>query len=182
MADAASDESRSATGPPEPFLEVRDLQGPLPDRRRPGQGRRRAVVRARAGPDPRHRRRVRLGQERHQPGHHGPARRHATRRSSGEIWLDGAGARRRRRRSRCARLRGQQDGDDLPGPAVRDAPVLHGRRRRSSRRTGCTTTCRKQVAAQARDRDARTGSASRSPTGGWTTTRTSSPAACGSAR
>ena len=43
-------------------------------------------------------------------------------------------------------LRGKQDGDDLPGPAVGDAPVLHRRATRSSRPTGCTTTCRKKVA------------------------------------
>ena len=99
---------------------------------------------------------------------------------SGEIWLDGeelvgadAGA-----RAHAAR---QEDGDDLPGSAVGDAPVLHGRRpdhrglpdppRRHARRSPASTrsTCS-------------TGSASRSRTGGWTATRTSSPAACGSAR
>ena len=41
--------------------------GPLPDRRRPGQVRRRAVLPAGAGQDARHRGRVRLRQVRHQP-------------------------------------------------------------------------------------------------------------------
>ena len=48
--------------------------------------------------------------------------------------------------SEVRQLRGKQDGDDLPGPAVRAAPVLHGRRTRSSRPTGSTTTVSKQVA------------------------------------
>ena len=45
---------------------------------------------------------------------------------TGEILLDGTdlvGATARR----CAALRGQADGDDLPGPAVGAAPVLHRR-------------------------------------------------------
>ncbi len=38
-----------------------------------------------------------------------------------------------------ARAARQQDGDDLPGPAVRPAPLLHGGRSRSPRPTGSTT-------------------------------------------
>ena len=38
------------------------------------------------------------------------------------------------------------DGDDLPGPAVRAAPLLHGRRRRSSRPTGCHPDASKKAA------------------------------------
>ena len=56
--------------------------GALPDRRRRGQVRRRAVASPRARQDPRHRRRVRLGQERDQPGDHGPAQAAAAPRSA----------------------------------------------------------------------------------------------------
>ena len=54
-------------------------------------------------------------------------------------------------------LRGKQDGDDLPGPAVVAAPVLHDRRRSSSRRAGCTTTCHKKEAREPARRHARPG-------------------------
>ena len=64
--------------------------GALPDRRRPGQGRGRVLVHPRARPDARHRRRVRLGQVRDQPGASWACTRAAAgARISGEIWLDG---------------------------------------------------------------------------------------------
>ena len=99
---------------------------------------------------------------------------------SGEIWLDGKEllGRRPGRGAPAARPR---DGDDLPGPAVRAAPVLHDRQARSSRRTGSTTTSTRRPRASGPSRCS-TGSASRSPTSGWTATRTSSPAVCASAR
>ena len=127
-----------------------------------------------------HRRGVRLGQERDQPVDHGPARAAGGRRSSGEIWLDGeelVGA----TPEQVRKLRGTEDGDDLPGPAVRDAPVLHGRR---ADHRGVPDAHRRQQGRgpPARDRAARTGWASRSRRRGSTTTRTSSPAACGSGR
>ena len=100
---------------------------------------------------------------------------------TGEIWLDGEELRRRRPGAGAPAAR-QQDGDDLPGPAVRDAPVLHGGPTRSSRRTGCTTTSRKKAARRSTPSTCSAGSASRSRPRGSTTTRTSSPAACGSAR
>ena len=77
---------------------------PLPDRRRPGQVRRRAVLHARARQDAGHRGRVGLRQERDQPRHPGPAQRQR-REISGEIWLGRRGARQRRPgpRARAAR-------------------------------------------------------------------------------
>ncbi len=80
---------------------------------------------------------------------------------SGEIWLDGqelitASPETVRHAAR------QEDGDDLPGPAVRDAPVLHASGSRSSRRTGSTTTSARRSPASTRS-TCWTGSASRSP-------------------
>ena len=99
--------------------------GALPDRRRRGQERRRTVVLRRARQDPRHRRRVRLGQERHQPVHHGAAHPAAVRVSRrGLAGRRRPGAGHRRAGAPAAR---PEDGDDLPGPALLDAPVLHGR-------------------------------------------------------
>ena len=87
------------------------------------------------------------GQERDQPGHHGPAPAAARRRSPGRSgstarnWsaLPGPGA-------RAAR---QQDGDDLPGPAVRAASRTTRSAPRSPRRTGCTTRSARQAPASA---------------------------------
>jgi peptide/nickel transport system ATP-binding protein len=45
----------------------------------------------------------------------------------GEVWLDGEELDRGVARARAAPAR-PEDGDDLPGPADRDAPVLHRRR------------------------------------------------------
>ena len=71
----------------------------------------------------------------------------AARRSAGEIWLDGeelvaATAEHVRHAAR------QEDGDDLPGPAVGDAPRTTRSAPRSSRRTGSTTTCQQGRRAQ----------------------------------
>ena len=153
--------------------------GPLPDRRRPGQVGRRAVLRRRARQDPRHRRRVRLRQERHQPVDHGPAqeghcphqRRDLARRRGPDRVHAGGGP-------QAAR---QADGDDLPGPAVGDAPVLHGRQ---PDHRGVPDPQRRLARSgpRARDRHARPGRHPRAATSASTTTRTSSPAACGSAR
>ena len=68
---------------------------------------------------------------------------------SGEIWLGGTELVSADPETRAQAAR-QDDGDDLPGPAVGDAPVLHGRARRSSRRTGCTTTSARRRRASAR--------------------------------
>ena len=67
---------RTADGP----AGVRDLHVQVPDRRGRGQGRRRPLLQPGAGPHARHRRRVRLGQERDQPGHLGLLAGHGRRR------------------------------------------------------------------------------------------------------
>ena len=113
----------AAGGAPPP--RGRGPPGALLHRRRPGQVRRRAVLPPRAGPDPRHRGGVGLGQVGDEHGRDGPAHRQ----ERPHLRLDparrpGAGRSRQRRRARAAR---QEDGDDLPGPAVGDAPLLHGR-------------------------------------------------------
>ena len=102
--------------------------GALPDRDGAGQGRRRPLLRrSTRGETLGDRRRVRLRQVGDQPGHPRPAQGHARPRSparsgstarSWSVADDEDDARAARR----------QDGDDLPGPAVVAAPVLHGRR------------------------------------------------------
>ena len=126
----------------------------LPHRRRSGQVGRRPVVRPRSWRDPRHRRRVGLGQVGDEPGHPRPAqglvggglRRDLVRRQ-------GARPHARRRHAGAAR---QRDGDDLPGSAVVAAPVLHHRR---ADRRGVPGAQQGEQGrrAQARGRDAGTG-------------------------
>ena len=151
---------------------------PLPDRRRPRQVRRRPVVHPRARPHARHRRRVRLGQERDQPRRPRPAPGHG-----------GADLRRDLARRRGADLgdarRGApaarpEDVDDLPGPAVVAAPLLHGR---APDRRGLPRAQRRLQGGreEARDRHARPGRHPARGRSASTTTRTSSPAACASA-
>ena len=129
---------RTATA--RPSSSVRDLRGPLPDRRRPGQVASTAC-----------RSRLERGRTLGIVGESGSGK---TVTSLGILGLHNKRNARRVRRDLAGRRRSSsradpetraqaarpEDGDDLPGPAVRDAPVLHGRRRRSSRRTGCTTT------------------------------------------
>ena len=99
---------------------------------------------------------------------------------SGQIMLDGTDIL-TLSEEEMRRLRGQRRGDDLPGPAVGAAPLLHGGRRRSSRPTWSTTNVSKRVARQrAIEMLDRVGIPQ--PDRGSTTTRTSSPAACGSGR
>jgi peptide/nickel transport system ATP-binding protein len=97
---------------------------------------------------------------------------------TGEIWLAGqelVHASEATMRS----LRWQRDGDDLPGPAVGAAPVLPGRE----------PDLRGLPGAQQREQGAGAQAAIEmldlvgipNPTGAIPTTRTSSPAACGSA-
>ena len=76
---------------------------------------------------------------------------------------------------------GQADGDDLPGPALLDAPLLH---RRQPDRGGLPDPQRRlEEGRRGRTRSrCSTASASRSPTSGSTPTRTSSPAGCASER
>ena len=91
-----------ASRPPTSFLEVRDLRIHFPTDDGAGQVRRRAVVPAGARPHARHRGRVGLRQERDQPRHPRACTTGGNAKVSGEIWLDGAGARRRVDRTRCA--------------------------------------------------------------------------------
>ena len=108
------------------FLSVARPARPLPHRGRPGQERRRPLASTRRGRDPRHRRRVGLGQVGDQPGHPGPAQGLAAPRSparSGSTARNSSAP-----EGEMRALRGERDGDDLPGSAVVDAPVLHGRR------------------------------------------------------
>ena len=99
---------------------------------------------------------------------------------SGEIWVGDtelvsadAGD-----RAQAAR---QDDGDDLPGPAVGDAPVLHGRRA-DRRGVPAAPRRRQEGGAQAGRGAARPRRDPAADRAGSTTTRTSSPAACGSGR
>ena len=74
----------------------------------------------------------------------------------------------------------QRHRDDLPGPDDVAEPGAHDRQ--AARRGGPAAPRRLEEAGQgARPRAARTPSASRAPTAGSTTTRTSSRAACASA-
>ena len=152
---------------------------PLPDRRRPGQVRRRAVLQLERGKT--------LGIV----GESGSGK---TVTSLSASWACTTAQRHDHRRD-LARRRGadrrhaedgpqaarQEDGDDLPGPAVGDAPVLHGRQ---PDHRGLPGPPRRldQAGPQARDRHARPGRHPAAGRAGSTTTRTSSPAACGSAR
>ena len=99
-------------------------EGALPHRRRRREVGRRALLPARARQDARHRRGVRVRQVRDQHDHHGPAREERPDRRLDPARRPGAGRRVAGDRPSPAR---QADGDDLPGPAVLDAPLLHGR-------------------------------------------------------
>ena len=172
--------ARCVTGPSGvPASRSGDLRVALPDRRRPGQGGRRGLVQPGARQDAGHRRRVGLGQERDQPGHHGPAPRQQRADQRPDLARRrGAGRRRPGPGARAAR---QQDGDDLPGSAVGAAPLLHGGRADRRGLPG-PQQGQQEGGPAARRSSCWTGSASRSPRPGSTTTRTSSPAACGSGR
>ena len=80
---------------------------------------------------------------------------------TGEIRLDGEDLVSASRGARPPAAR-PQDGDDLPGPAHLAAPVLLGRRTRSSRPTGCTTRSPSRSPASAPS-TCSAGSASRNP-------------------
>ena len=71
------------------LLEVIDLTHPLPHRARHRARRRRRVVHPRPGHDPRHRRRVRLGQDRAVPLDHGPAARPQRRARAASVLYEG---------------------------------------------------------------------------------------------
>ena len=110
----------------EPFLVVEDLTVRFPTADGLVQAVTRPDLLGQTGPDARHRRRVRLRQERLQPRRDGTARRQA----HPDVGLHP------RRRERGARPPQRQDApdprprgrDDLPGPADRAAPLLQGRR------------------------------------------------------
>ena len=105
--------------------------GALPDRGRPGQVRGRHLVPAGARQDARHRRRVRLRQVASPRWRIWACTSAADEAAHADQRRDLAGRRGtglRAEPEQVRQLRGQQDGDDLPGPAVGDAPVLHGRR------------------------------------------------------
>ena len=99
----------------------------------------------------------------------------------GEVLLQGPRPARARRRARCASVRGARDRDDLPGPDDRADPVYT--RRLADRRADPRARAALEAAGA---RSARSSccarSASPSPSGASTTTRTSSRAACASAR
>ena len=91
-------------------------------------------------------------------------------RVSGEIWLDGeelVSA----SEERLEKLRGDKMAMIFQDPLSAMHPVLHGRRRRSPRPTGCTTRLEGRR-ARARDRDARPG---RHPAAGAARRRLSAP-------
>ncbi len=79
------------------------------------------------------------------------------------------------------KLRGKHRLDDLPGRAGRPAPVLPGRRPAGRGVLRAPPGVPPSATPGAGRSRCSTGSASRSPTAASTTTRTSSPAACGSA-
>ena len=151
----------------------------LPHRRRRRQVGRRPVVPPGTGQAARHRGGVGLRQERDQPGDHGAAQGGR----GGDLRRDLVGRHRARvgRPGDRAQAARQDDGDDLPGPAVGDAPVLHGGR---ADRRGVPAAPRRQQegGAQAGGGTARPRRDPAAADAGSTTTRTSSPAACGSAR
>ena len=170
----------TAAGRPTAFLDVRDLRVHFPT----DDGLVKSVdgvqLHPRTRQHPRHRGGVRLRQVRDQPGHPRPAQGHQGPAQRPDLaGRHRAGRRRRRGRPQAAR---QQDGDDLPGPAVGAAPVLHDRRPDRGGVPRSTTTCSKKAAwTRAIEMLDRVGipNAERR---GRTTTRTSSPAACASAR
>ena len=130
--------------------------GPLPDRRRPGQGRRRALVHASSGARPS------ASSASPAPASASPAwpswacTTGATPQITGEIRLDGeelVGAAAEHGPRSCAASKMAMIFQD-PLSALHPFYTVGTR---SSRRTGSTTTSRKTGAAQARDRDARPG-------------------------
>ena len=136
---SASPSTRSPRARPDVLSRGARPARPLPDRRRPGQVGRRAVVRASTAA-----RRSASSASR------APARASRARpcsacspRTNARLSRRGLARRRgadqRAARSGAASAR-PEDGDDLPGSAVRDAPVLHAWATRSSRPTGSTTT------------------------------------------
>ena len=151
----------------------------VPDGRRRGARCRRGLLRGRARADAGDRRRVGLGQDGLVAD---DARPHA---HAGRTRVGADPVRGQRPRglvrSRAAHDQGQRDRDGLPGPALLVAPVLQGRL--AADRGGARAPGRIEVGgAQPRDRAARAG---RHPGPGQargSTTRTSSPAACASAR
>ena len=118
-------------------------------------------------------------QERHLPDDHGPERQRSTTISSGEALFKGENLLGDEPQA-SARHPRQRDRDDLPGPDDVAEPGAHDRATSSSRRSSCTRTSTKAAARPARSSCSRR-SASRAPSGGSTTTRTSSRAACASA-
>ena len=168
-----------ADGRPAPLPRSARPAGALPDRRRRGQVRRRPLLRrwrtarpsaSSASPAP---------ASRDLPGIMGLHSRQQRRRSparSGWTARSCVGA----DPERGAQAARPRDGDDLPGPAVRAAPVLHGRRADRRGLPGAPPASSRRRPASAPS-SCSTGSASRSPQRGSTTTRTSSPAVCASA-
>ncbi len=115
----------SAPRGPQAFLDIRDLRIHFPT----DDGLVKAVdgltFTLEKGTHARHRGRVRLRQERHEPRHPRPAQGHPREDQRRDLA-------RRRRAGRGEQGAGpgaarRPDGDDLPGPAVGPAPVLHGR-------------------------------------------------------
>ena len=120
---------------------------PLPDARRRRAGRLRPLVLAAPRRDARRRRRVRLGQERHEPRDHGPAQPQRTRTSAARSLFEG--------RDLLAlppdelrKIRGKRHRDDLPGPVRVPAPDVP--RRRPDRRGGARA--RERLATSRRER------------------------------
>ena len=163
----------------EPLLEVRDLEGALPDAGRDRQGRRRADLLGAPRRDLRDRRRVRLGEERHVPD---GARTHQPQ-VGDRLGRDPLQGRRPDLASARAASEDPRQGarDDLPG-SVRVAPSHVPRRRPARRgRPASTTTCRKAAAREPRGRACSRRSGSRTRASASGTTRTSTRAECGSA-
>ena len=136
-----------------PFLEVQDLRVHFPT----DDGLVKSVdgleLRPRARPDPRHRRRVRVGQVGDEHGGDGSAREVGPDQRFDPRRRRGAGRQLGGARPPPAR---QEDGDDLPGPAVLDAPLLH-RGEPDHRGLHDPQQGLQEAGARARDRHARPG-------------------------
>ena len=162
---------------PRPFLDVRDLRVRFPPTTawsRPSTGCRSPSSAAQAGD----RGGVGVGQERDQPRDHGPAP--AAREITGEIWLDGeqlVGA----DPERVRQLRGRRMAMIFQDPLSALHPYYTvGAQIVEAYRLHQPDASKKAAREHAVDLLGRVGIPQ--PTRGSTTTRTSSPAACGSAR
>ena len=163
----------------DPLLEVSTQS--FQHRRRCRERRRRRVVLDHARRDPGHRGGVGLRQVREFARGDGPGQLASRPTSSGRGRLQGPGSADAPRR-RDAHDPRRQDLDDLPGPDDLAAPVLQGGRPDRRGRSWSTRRSRKKEAIAAGRRDARMVNIPQPDERAEAVSRTSSPAACGSAR